>query len=764
MNMRRSFPFHNKIEMLLFLKDKLKMSKILDLFSFSVRDYKDNLENILTNISLVFDGEIIIRSAASTEDQHSTNAGHFVSVQHVDSQDMSSVKKGINKVILSYENDSLPDSELIFIQKQLTDVFMAGVAFSFVPNNRKPYFFINYDDSGSTDSVTSGKSKKYMYIARDFVDSYCWESKLCSALLEIENHCGKNNLDIEFAVTKTGTIYIFQVRCLITISLGSDGKESIYRKNELSLRFKTINDLLSDMAFWNPSEIIGEFPHPLDYSLYNYLVTEHAWNEGISDIGYRSTTEKLMVKFGNKPYIKLKTVFQALTPASIGYELREKLLEYYCHVILNNKNLHDKIEFEVVYNCYNFSTKKKLNDLRNYGFVDKDILQISDALYQNTKSIIEQYDAILSKDLQCLIILERTYDKCKMKYCLDKVDDILDAIVEIMPIIRDYGVVPFARQARCAFIARSLCLSMLDEGLVDADTMDLFMRSIKTVTSELQEDVIGYHNGKVDMEYIQNKYGHLRSHSYDITSPTYNQIGFSEVFNCFNNKNSSKVCETQINTCFPETDINLTKFIKTSFAQREYFKFIFTKSLSFVLDLISNLAKHLGMSKEEISYSTIEQILELPFGHGIKKSLVEEIEKNMQDYEINSLIILPPIIVKPKDFNVIKINESTPNYITNHIAEGEILLIDSLPCDGLDVSGKIVAIQYADPGYDWIFAAGSITGLITQYGGMASHMAIRCMEFDIPAAIGCGEIIFNQVIHSQRVILDCSAKKVVSVQ
>ena len=33
----------------------------------------------------------------------------------------------------------------------------------------------------------------------------------------------------------------------------------------------------------------------------------------------------------------------------------------------------------------------------------------------------------------------------KMKYCLDKVDDILDAIVEIMPIIRDYGVVPFAR-------------------------------------------------------------------------------------------------------------------------------------------------------------------------------------------------------------------------------------------------------------------------------------------------------------------------------
>lgn len=33
-----------------------------------------------------------------------------------------------------------------------------------------------------------------------------------------------------------------------------------------------------------------------------------------------------------------------------------------------------------------------------------------------------------------------------------------------------------------------------------------------------------------------------------------------------------------------------------------------------------------------------------------------------------------------------------------------------------------------------------IKGLITKYGGMASHMAIRCLEIKISAAIGCGGV------------------------
>ena len=77
----------------------------------------------------------------------------------------------------------------------------------------------------------------------------------------------------------------------------------------------------------------------------------------------------------------------------------------------------------------------------------------------------------------------------------------------------------------------------------------------------------------------------------------------------------------------------------------------------------------------------------------------------------------------------------------------------------VDVADKIVVIPKADPGYDWIFAKG-IRGFITKYGGVASHMAIRCAEFNIPAAIGCGDVIYNYVTGLDKLTLDCKNGKI----
>lgn len=59
------------------------------------------------------------------------------------------------------------------------------------------------------------------------------------------------------------------------------------------------------------------------------------------------------------------------------------------------------------------------------------------------------------------------------------------------------------------------------------------------------------------------------------------------------------------------------------------------------------------------------------------------------------------------------------------------------------LEGKIVFIKSADPGYDFLFTK-NIAGLITQYGGANSHMAIRCAELGIPAVIGAGEKSFEE--------------------
>ena len=39
-------------------------------------------------------------------------------------------------------------------------------------------------------------------------------------------------------------------------------------------------------------------------------------------------------------------------------------------------------------------------------------------------------------------------------------------------------------------------------------------------------------------------------------------------------------------------------------------------------------------------------------------------------------------------------------------------------------------------------------------------MAIRCAELNLPAAIGCGEILFNKLATSLRINLDCKQKDI----
>ena len=66
---------------------------------------------------------------------------------------------------------------------------------------------------------------------------------------------------------------------------------------------------------------------------------------------------------------------------------------------------------------------------------------------------------------------------------------------------------------------------------------------------------------------------------------------------------------------------------------------------------------------------------------------------------------------------------------------------------------------FRSPGFDWIFSQ-EIAGLITCYGGAASHMAIRCAEFGIPAAIGCGTKIYAYVSGLEAILLDAKRGKI----
>ena len=76
-----------------------------------------------------------------------------------------------------------------------------------------------------------------------------------------------------------------------------------------------------------------------------------------------------------------------------------------------------------------------------------------------------------------------------------------------------------------------------------------------------------------------------------------------------------------------------------------------------------------------------------------------------------------------------------------------------------NISGKIICIENADPGFDWIFSY-KIDGLITMWGGANSHMAIRSGELGLPAVIGAGQLLFEKWSRAHILFIDCPGQRV----
>ena len=100
-----------------------------------------------------------------------------------------------------------------------------------------------------------------------------------------------------------------------------------------------------------------------------------------------------------------------------------------------------------------------------------------------------------------------------------------------------------------------------------------------------------------------------------------------------------------------------------------------------------------------------------------------------------------------------------PNYITQKSITADVANIEK----DANFENKIVFIQAADPGYDFLFSK-NIGGLVTQFGGVNSHMAIRCAELGIPAIIGTGEKYYSQWSKCKRLTIDCEKKQVIIIQ
>ena len=157
-----------------------------------------------------------------------------------------------------------------------------------------------------------------------------------------------------------------------------------------------------------------------------------------------------------------------------------------------------------------------------------------------------------------------------------------------------------------------------------------------------------------------------------------------------------------------------------------------------------------------MAYLEISDLINLYYtidGNNLKELLNTKIKSNKKNYKDNNMVTLPEIITSFKDIYFFQSLPTKINYIGNNIVKAKISLVKNKHLKNLKLSNKIVLIDKADPGYDFLFSH-NILGLITKYGGANSHMAIRCAELGIQAAIGIGEKKFNELVSSNIVEID----------
>ncbi|TLD81382.1 hypothetical protein LS70_007665 [Helicobacter sp. MIT 11-5569] len=769
--------FISKAQNLLQLKN-LKNAKVLPLVITSLKELQADENKVLESIAKLAknsaETRLIIRSSSKSEDSvESSNAGAFLSIANVALEDRENLKTSLIKV-----GESMPSiDDEILIQPMLANIKICGVATSADKDTLAPYYCIEYDKSGSNSAITDGSARGLSFFTHKDAElpSDLELQSILKMLKELEVLFDCPFLDVEFAFDDKD-LYCLQVRPLV-IKAKLNLYESLplgvlerLQKRYVSLQKQTPDiygkrAIFGVMPDWNPAEILGLKPKRLALSLYKEIITDSIWAYQRDNYGYLALrSHPLMYSFLGIPYIDVRLSFNSFIPKALNKKIASKLVDYYLDTLEANPQFHDKIEFNIVFSCYDLNLPNKLKKLLDKGFNENEIKRLEFALLELTNSIINPKKGLYLKDLKKIQKLQKIYQELE-----DSNLPALDKIYWLLESCKRYGTLPFAGIARAGFVAVSLLNSLVEIGFFTPKDKQDFLNSLSTVSKNLSLKVANL-DTKTKQEFLV-EFGHLRPSTYNLLSPRYDE-SFESYFDLDSKQNLgleeshfalTKEKLESLDVLLSEHGLKISaqeflEFLKKAIEGREYAKFEFSKLLSRALVLIGEIGEYYGIPKEEMVHLDISNILNLYaslYSKNPKERFLEEIKRHKEEYALTLALKLPMLIINKEQIISFFEQEIVPNFIT----QKSVSAVVAQTCES-ELEGKIVLIKSADPGFDYLFTK-KIAGLITCYGGANSHMAIRASELGLPAAIGVGEEAFEKYINSKRIKLDCESGQII---
>jgi phosphohistidine swiveling domain-containing protein len=751
--------------------------KIPKTLFFTKEYYLKNKNLIFKKIKKKFKEKIAIRSSSREEDNKLfSNAGKYKSFLNV-FLDKKKIIELIDEIIIDFKNNN----DQILIQEFISSTDLNGVVFTCDASDLSPYYVINYDTSSKTNLVTSGIQNptiKKFVLYKSSEHKFPKKLKnLVHVIKTLEEIFKSEKLDIEFSIKKN-LIYIFQVRHLPikgklkNHKMMSDILVNIHKKiKKIQLKNPYLSGnttYLSNMADWNPAEMIGTKPKPLAISLYSELITDSNWAKQRFIYGYQDVRpNQLMINLAGSPYIDLRVDFNSFLPKDLDIKLKDKIINYYLSKVKKAPHLHDKIEFEILETCYDLQTTNNLKFFLN----PYEIKRFSKSLKIITNALFRKKNNQILMDIKKIKQLD--FELIKIKN--NKLSHI-QKIFFYVDVCKRLGTLPFSGIARSAFITTKILKSLKEKKLINVDQYKSIFENINTISNQIISDYKKYNLNKITKNYFKKKYGHLRPYTYSISSKNYDE-GFDIYFpkketinrryqikKTFavlkNNKLNFKINKILKSAGLKFNFQDLINLTRKCIYYREQAKFIFTKSINLIFKNMLDLGKEINISRPDLEFISIKNLLAFNSNLDAAKIsllLKKQIKYNKKIYNLTKNIKLKDIIFSADEVYSFEEQKMIGNFVTNKNIVAE--LIELTNWNMKNIKDKIVMIENADPGFDFIFTYG-IKGLITKYGGANSHMAIRCMELSIPGVIGVGESIFDKLKKQNILSVDCSQKQI----
>lgn len=773
------FQFRGKAGTLEALAPLLTAGQILPLQRFTTERWRREPEDVLTSICGLFgDQRLIVRSSTQAEDQDvCSGAGVYESIANVHGQ--VALGEAIARVVASYSSDDGADE--VLVQPMASHVLACGVAMTRDPETGLPYYVVNFTLGEGTNGVTAGSESVHSFVALKSAKRLepIALRGLFGLLGELERLTGRDGLDVEFAITSEGPV-LFQVRPMTAGCRGGGGERPSDAELQAILateaaRIASLADtvrpngveipaLFGLMPDWNPAEMIGVKPRPLAFSLYKELITDVNWASARFRYGYRDMRDKqLMYQFCGSPYVCIPHSVESFIPAALPQTVVAATVAACCRHLGAHQHLHDKIEFAIIPTCFTPSLAK-MRETSVAAF--EGLTQAQRELYLCELRYVTEH--IVSPDgpfFSDLSLIPRIEQRVHGFAATSASDDPLQQFRRALSGAKVVGEI-FAGAARAAFVATAILKSLEELGRVRCGFTDSLIGGANTTGRRLSDDF-----RLLSKDAFLTRHGHVRPGTYDIRVSRYDEAPAS-YFDwtsplyrpSFGDEPGPVERGTiaAIQQAFDECDLqtpaaHFLDFASAAIGAREKVKYLYGAFVSDALKALSRWGGAHGLTPDDLSFTTVPDLANGvdDVAAGVRSHLAENRRRWIATQDVRT----PVIVCKHEDLVAHEVQTCHPNFITRHSVEAEVAVLCAQMASPPCLEGRLVLIENADPGFDWIFTR-RIAGFVTAYGGENSHMSIRAREFSIPAAIGIGQARFRTLSLASRLRLDCGEGRI----